>query len=105
LFCLLRTARWTSRDYLNYDGDLMDELNDAKKWTEAVDQAITALTELSEVMQKSMKDLEDSVATFEGEMELLSKEMMEVCEVQSKLDSVIRYVADSDNVAEFEVSG
>jgi len=83
----------------------MDELNDAKKWTEAVDQAITALTELSEVMQKSMKDLEDSVATFEGEMELLSKEMMEVCEVQSKLDSVIRYVADSDNVAEFEVSG
>ena len=83
----------------------MDELNDAKEWTERVDQAITTLIEMSEVMQKSMKDLEDSVATFEGEMELLSKEIMDVCQLQGQIDSIIRYIAKSDNVAEFEVSG
>ncbi len=66
---------------------------------------IDSLTQMLEALTKTVKDLEDSVATFEGEMELLSKEMMDVCQLQAQFESIIRYVAKRDNVAEFEVSG
>ena len=66
---------------------------------------IDSLTQMLEALTKTVKDLEDSVATFEGELELLSKEMMDVCQLQAQFESIIRYISNRDNVAEFEVSG
>ena len=66
---------------------------------------IDSLTQTLEGLSKTVKDLEESVITFESEMELLSKEMMEVCQLQAQFQSIIRYIANRDNVAEFEVSG
>ena len=66
---------------------------------------IDSLTQMLEAVTKTVSDLEESVATFEGEMEQLSIQMMDVCQLQGQFESIIRYIANRDSVAEFEVSG